>query len=163
MPKAAGLMNPDNAMKSAGAFKEGFVRIDSNSYVVHQSKPGEGEAPIPATKWAWNVTRLAENGEDALLDEQDQPITETILFSFGGKCLPFVHPGKADGPDDEDPEDLGIGLTPEGEEGGNTIYLNAPDWRPNEKSGLMTLTRSLVQQSVKAEYLNRCWAQVLGL
>lgn len=157
MPKALGLMNPDNAAKSAGPFKEGLVRIDSNSYKVHQGKPGEGEPPVPATKWSWNVTRLAEDGEEPLTDEHGEAITEELLFSFGGKCLPFVHPGRADSVDDEDVEDLGTGLTPDGELGGNTIYLNAPDWKPNERSGLMVLTKSLVKQGIKAEYLNRCW------
>lgn len=152
MPRATGLMNPDNAVKSAGAFKEGFVRIDFNSYKVHQAK---GEDAIPATKWAWAVTRLADNGEDPLLDEHDEPVKEDLYFSFGGKCLPFVHPGKADSVDDEDVEDLGTAVETEG----NTIYLNAPDWKPNERSGLMVLTRSLASQGVKAEYLNRCWTE----
>lgn len=143
-------MNPENAAKSAGAFKEGFVRIDSNSYMVHQAK---GEDSLPATKWKWNVTRLAENGEDALTDEHDEPVREELYFSFGGKCLPFVRPGKADSPDDEEPEDLGTTVGVEG----NTIYLNAADWTPNERSSLMMLTRSMAAQGVKAEHLNRCW------
>jgi hypothetical protein len=148
-------MNPENASKSTGgSFKEGVVRIDSNSYKVHQGKGGDDGPAIPATKWSWMVTRLAENGEDALTNEHDEPITEELLFSFGGKCLPFVHPGKADTADDEEPEDLGTSVDVEG----NTIYLNAPDWRPNEKSGLMVLTSSLAKQGVKSDYLNRCWA-----
>jgi hypothetical protein len=150
MPRAAGLMNPDNAAKSAGPFKEGYIRIESNTYKVQQSK---GEDAVPATKWAWSVTRLAENGEEPLTDEHDEPIREELYFSFGGKSLPFVHPGKADSPDDEEPEDLGTAVDAEG----NTIYLNAPDWRPNEKSGLMMLTRSLAAQGIKPEFLNRCW------
>ncbi len=143
-------MNPDNAAKSAGVFKEGFVRIDFNSYKVHQNK---GEDATPATKWVWSVTRLGEDGQSPLTDEHDEPITEELLFGFGGKCLPFVHPGKADSPEDEEPEDLGTSVGAEG----NTIYLVAQDWTPNEKSGLMTLTRSMTAQGIKAEFLNRCW------
>lgn len=149
MARATGLMNPDNAAKSMGAFKEGCVRIESNSYKVHLAK---GEDAVPATKWVWNVTRLVEGGSEPLLGENDEPITEELHFSFGGKCLPFVHPGTADNPDD-DPEDAG---TADGTEG-NTIYLNAPDWKPNEKSSVMMLTRSLTSLGVKSEYLNRCW------
>ena len=154
MARAVGLMNPDNAAKSPGSFKEGYVRIDSNSYKVHAGKPGEGEAPVPATKWSWQVTRLAEDGVEPLLDDNDEPVREELLFSFGGKCLPFVHPAKADSPDDDNPEDLGTGLEAEG----NTIYLNAADWRPNEKSGLMVLTKSLTKAGVGSQFLNRCWA-----
>lgn len=151
MARATGLTNPDNAAKSQGAFKEGVVRIDSNAYKVHLAK---GEDAVPATKWVWHVTRLAEGGAEPLLGDNDEPITEELHFSFGGKCLPFVHPGKADSPDDEEPEDVG---TDDGVEG-NTIFLNAADWKPNEKSSVMMLTRSLATQGVKAEYLNRCWA-----
>lgn len=148
MARAVGLMNPENAAKSMGAFKEGVVRIDSNKYAVHLAK---GEDAVPATKWIWNVTRLAE-GNEPLLDEHDEPITEILYFSFGGKCLPFVHPGTASGPD-EDPEDAGIEVGVEG----NTIFLNANDWTPNENSGLLVLTRSLASQNVSPVYLNRCW------
>lgn len=147
-------MNPENASKSAGVFKEGFVRIDHNSYKVHAGKPGEGEAPNPATKWSWNVTRLKEDAETPLTDEHDEPITEELLFSFGGKSLQHVHPGHADGPDDKEPEDLGSDVDTEG----NTIVLLTDNWAPNEKSGLMVLTASLTKFGVNAEYLNRCWA-----
>lgn len=156
MPRAVGLMNPDNAAKSGGgSFKEGVIRIDSNGYKVHKAKAGEGQAEaVPATKWAWAVTRMNEDGSAPLLDEHDVELKDELFFSFGGKSLPFVRPGKADTMDDEEPEDLG---TLEGTEG-NTIYLNAPDWTPNEKSGLMMLTKSLASHGVTAEYLNRCWA-----
>lgn len=150
MPRAQGLMNPENAAKSAGLFREGFVRINSNSYKVHLAK---GEDAVPATKWIWNVTRLNESGEEPLVDEHENPITEELYFSLGGKCLPFVHPGKADSPDDDDVEDMGIDLGAEG----NTVFLVAQDWTPNEKSSLMMLTTSMSKQGVKAEYLNRCW------
>lgn len=150
MARATGLMNPDNAAKSMGSFKEGFVRIDSNSYKVHQAP---GEDAVPATKWMWSVTRLSEGGEEPLLDEHDEPVVQELNFSFGGKCLPFVHPGRANGPDDEEPEDLGVAIGAEG----NTIFLVANDWKPNEKSSLMVLTRSLTAQGIKSDYLNRCW------
>jgi hypothetical protein len=146
-------MNPDNASKGAGAFKEGVIRIDANSYVVDKGAEGQADS-VPATKWKWKVTRMAEGGQEPLTDEHDNPITEDLYFSFGGKCLPFVHPGNAQSAEDDEPEDLGTAVGTEG----NTIYLNASDWRPNEKSGLMTLTRSLTAQSIKTDYLNRCWA-----
>jgi hypothetical protein len=154
MPRAVGLLNPQNATKSTGSFKEGCIRIDSCSYKVHKGQAGEGDPPVPATKMSWVVTRLAESGDEPLLDEHDQPITEELLFSLGGKSLPFVHPGNADGPEDEEPEDLG---TDEGASG-NTIFLNAQDWRPHERSGIIVLMSSLAQLQVKSEYLNRCWA-----
>ncbi len=147
-------MDPANAVKSAGAFKDGCVRIDTCVYKVHKGKAGEGDPPVPATKMSWLVTRLTEGGAEPLLDEHDEPIVEEILFSFGGKCLPFVHPGKGDSENDDEPEDLG---TSEGTEG-NTIFLNANDWKPNEKSGVMTLMKSLVSCQVGSEYINRCWA-----
>ena len=155
MPKALGLMNPDNASKGGGAFREGIVRIDSNCYMaVHQGKAGEAvDSPIPATKWMLRCTRLQENGEDVMVDEHDSPVTEELVFSFGGKCLPFIHPGKADSVDDEEVEDLGTHLGVEG----NTVFLVAQDWKPNEKSGLMVFTRSLQALAVKNEFLNRCW------
>lgn len=159
MPKALGLMNPTKASKSTGGFKEGLVRIDSNSYKVHAGKPGEGEAPIPATKWSWKVTRLDE-GREPLTDEHDQVITEELLFSFGGKCLPFIHPGQCESLDDEEVQDLGTSAGSADNPGaeGNTVYLVANDWAPNEKSGIMTLTKSMAALQVPAIYLDRCWA-----
>lgn len=154
MSRAIGLMNPDNASKGGSPFKEGVYRIESNCYTVHQGKPGEGESPVPATKWLIRGVRMHENGEDPMLDEHEEPAKEELYFSFGGKCLPFVHPGKADSAEDEEVEDLGTALGVEG----NTIYLNAMDWTPNERSGLMTLTKSLQTLGIKSEYLNRCWA-----
>lgn len=155
MAKAHGLMNPKNASKSAGPFKEGFVRVDSNSYRVHQNKAGEGQAEaIPATKWFWGITRLAEDGTSPLLDEHDEPITEELFFSFGGKCLPFVHPGRATSPEDEEPEDLGTELNTEG----NTIFVAAPNWTPNERSAVIVLTRSMATAGINSMYYDRCWA-----
>ena len=155
MARAVGLMNPDNASKSAGIFKEGFVRIDFNSYKVHQGKGGDsGESTAPATKWSWMVTRLGEDAETPITDEHDEPVTEELLFSFGGKALAHVHPGHADGPDDPEPEDLGTDVGVEG----NTIFLASDKWTPNEKSGLMVLTASMSKQGIPADYFNRCWA-----
>jgi hypothetical protein len=154
MARAIGLMDPANAVKSAGAFKEGFVRIDSACYRVHKGKPGEGEAPVPATKLVWLCTRLTDDGTEPVVNENDEPVTEELFFSFGGKCLPFVHPGKADSADDEEPEDQG---TNEGAEG-NTIFLVAVDWKPNEKSGVIVLGQSMLKAGIASEYLNRCWA-----
>lgn len=160
MPKALGLMNPEKATKSTGGFKEGLVRIDSNSYKVHKGKAGEGQAElVPATKWSWKVTRLNEEREP-LTDEHDQVVTEELLFSFGTKCLPSIHPGKCESLDDEDVEDLGtqmeVGETPAAE--GNTVYLVDPNWAPHEKSGIMTLTKSMAALAVPKAYLDRCWA-----
>lgn len=153
MPRATGLTNPDNAQKSAGQFKEGLVRIDSNSYKVHKPKdPTTGEPPIPATKWSWMVTRLDEN-QQPVVDEHDEPVTEELLFSFGTKSLPFCHPGQATSPDDDEPEDAGTEVEAEG----NTIYLVAADWKPNEKSSIIMLTRSMTKNMVKSDYINRCW------
>ncbi len=153
MPKSLGLMNPQHAAKST-MFKEGLVRIDSNSYKVHQGKAGEGQAElVPATKWSWKVTRLNEDREP-ITDEHGEEVTEELLFSFGTKCLPFVHPGKCDSIQDEDVEDLGTSVGTEG----NTVFLVATDWAPHEKSGLMILTKSLAGLQVSNAYLDRCWA-----
>ncbi len=159
MPKALGLMNPINASKSTGGFKEGLVRIDSCSFKVHAGKPGEGEAPVPATKLSWRVTRLNEEREP-LTDEHDQVITEELLFSFGGKSLPFIHPGQCDSVEDEEVTDLGTAVGSADNPGaeGNTVFLVANDWAPNEKSGIMTLTKSLAALAVAPLYLDRCWA-----
>ncbi len=156
MPKALGLANPANASKGGGGFKEGLVRIESNSYKVHQSK---GEDATPTTKWSWIVTRLGED-QQVLTNEHDEPIMEELLFGFGGKALPFVHPGHCESAEDEDVEDLGTsaGGVDSVPAEGNTIFLSAPDWKPNEKCGLMALTKSLTAQFVDMTYINRCWA-----
>jgi hypothetical protein len=153
MARAIGLMNPDNAVKSTGAFKEGVIRIDSNSYKVHKAQVGEGQPDnLPSTKWSWIVTRMNEQGNEPLTDDNGESIKEELLFSFGMKSLPFVHPGRMDGPED-DPEDLGTSIGAEG----NTIYLNAVDWKPNEKSGLVVLTASLAKLNVSRTFIDRCW------
>jgi hypothetical protein len=147
-------MNPDNAAKSAGTFKEGFVRVDKSCYKVWQAEEVAGRKQmLPVTALVWNVTRLNED-QVPLVDEHDEPITEEIKFSFGTKALPFVHPAKADSVDDDDPQDMGTEVGVEG----NTLYTTAADWTPHELSGVMQLTTSLKQQGVDKTYLNRCWA-----
>ena len=156
MPKAMGLMNPKNAERSLGGFREGYVRIDYNEYKVYKGRVQEGQTNdrAPTLAWVMRIARLDETTHEPLTDEHDQPLTEELAFSFGGKSLANIHPGKADGPEDEDPEDLGIEVNA----AGNTVFLVNQSWRPHEKSSMMNFTASLSAHQVEEKYLNRCWS-----
>lgn len=173
--KLVGFMNPKNAGHSQGgaSFKEGIVKVDKSEFRIWKGKDYEAKDGKPATKGAvklalvWNITRLDEDLEP-LTDHEDNPITEELVFSLGDKALALVHPGKADGPDDQEVEDAGA------EPGacGPTVYATT-EFKFHEKTAFMVLMQSLGEGTpqdfkpagagykgcgFKEDILNRGWA-----
>ncbi len=149
-----GLFNPKNAVESTGGFREGIIQVDSSVYKVHRNRTGEGQAELaPVMALCWNITRLDEE-QEVMTNEDNEPLTEELIFSGGGKSLAQVHPGRADSPDDPEIEDAGVAVNTEGP----TVYLVNQDWFPHKKSGMTQLMESLKEKGLKEEYLDRVWA-----
>lgn len=157
MPK--GLFNPKNVAPDTGGpgFKEGPVRVDASNLVIYQSPaPKTPKAdyvqPLPIVALMWDVTRLDENLEP-LTDEHDNPLTEQLRFSLGGKSLAQVHPGKADNADDEEIEDLGEKVGTKGD----TLFMVNSNFQIHPKSSVHYLYKSLVSK-VDDKFIDRVWA-----
>lgn len=150
------LLNPKNFAPDTGGskFKEGYVRVDQSYYTVFQDPPYPPDPQKPPyTAFMMEVTRLTDELEP-LMDEDDNPVTEKLHFGLGGKSLPLIHPANGTGPDDDDPEDLGVELGVQG----NTLKLINEDYKLNAKSGLAYLTSSLTKIGYTQEHLDRVWA-----
>ncbi len=150
-----GFLHPDNANEGSIGFKEGLVRVDAAAFKVHQPPvaEGTGETRNPFLALVWNVTRLDED-KTPLIDNENNPLTEEVIFSLGGKSLQHAHPGICSNYEDEDVEDAGVDINAEGP----TIYLTNATWRPDKKSGLVNLQLSLKDKGVDSRILNRVWA-----
>ncbi len=150
------LLNPDNAIESALGFKEGLVRVEQSVYKVHQPKSGEGQKidRNPFLALAWQVTRLDEESKEPLVDEDGNPVTEEVIFSFGATSLAKAHPGMADSATAESIEDLGVEINTEGP----IIFLKDSGWWPNNKAGITHMMASMKAKGTKKEQLDRVWA-----
>jgi hypothetical protein len=151
------IFNPKNFQaesKSKFGFQEGYIRVDESVFKVHQADAREGFTQRDAvTALAWKVTRLDEN-LDALTNEEGEEITENLVFSLGGKSLIKIHPGSADGPEDDEAEDLGTEVNVEGP----TVYLVDSNFRLHKHSGAAILMESLKISGFLEEYIDRVWA-----
>lgn len=109
MPNARELANPKNASSGGGPkFTEGLVRVDKGEFGVFQKKgPKDGAAPAPIIALLLTVTRLDEEHRP-LQAEDGQPLVEVLDFGMGTTSLTYAHPARATGPDDDDPEDVGV-------------------------------------------------------
>lgn len=154
-----GLLNPKNAAPDTGGsgFKEGMIRVDTSVFRVHKDKdpdplPKDYIPRDPICALIWDVTRLNENMEP-MTDEHENPLIETLKFGLGGKSITKVHPGKAEGPDDEEVEDLGVVVGTEGP----TVFMADKDFQIHPKSAIHYLYNSL-KNKVDEKFIDRVWA-----
>lgn len=159
MAAGKGLLKSANFAESLDgfAFKEGFVRVDQASFRVHQNreqKKDDGSTVPGMIKFALvlSVTRLDED-QDPLKDEQDEDMIEDIILGLGSKALVGIHPGGADGPDDQEVEDLGI---EPGTEGKTVFFVNG-DYQVHPMTAAAVFAASLEKAGWKEEF-NRLWA-----
>lgn len=159
MSTARGLFKTENFAEQLDGFKfkEGFVRVDSSVYKVHQNrerKNDDGSTTPGEIKLAWvlGVTRFDED-MNPLKDEHDEDLTEEFVLSLGGKALAQAHPGKADSPEDEEVDDQGDEVNSEG----NTIFMVNPDYKLHPSTASAKFMDSLNNAGWKEDY-NRCWA-----
>lgn len=149
-----GLLNPKNQKEGGGgSFQEGNVEVKEASFIVFQPKAGEGQPERnPFVALLWKVARLDEELEP-LRNDDEEPVTEDLVFSFGKSSLAFIHPASASGPDDEETEDQGD------EPGtiGSTLHEVKP-FALNSKAGVAFLMNSLKKAGWKEDYLDRVWA-----
>jgi len=149
------LLNPDNAIESALGFKEGLVRVEQSVFKVHQPKSGEGQPQDrnPFLALVWQVTRLDEETKEPMRDDDGNPVTEEVVFSFGATSLAKVHPGMADA-NGIDPDDLGVEINTEGP----TVFIKDKNYWLNTKAGITHLMKSMKEKGTKKEQLDRVWA-----
>jgi hypothetical protein len=137
-----GLLDPKNATEGSGPkFAEGLVRVDKSEFEVFQKRGKKDEAPpAPITALVWTCTRLDEEHRPLTADD-GQPLVERLDFGLGSTSVAYVHPARANSPEDEDLEDAGaeVGAT------GPTIVCAKAGWTLNKKSGLAVLNESLAK------------------
>jgi hypothetical protein len=135
-----GLLDPKNAVDGGGSkFQEGLFRVDKSEFEVFQKRGAKDQTPpAPITALVWTGTRLDEDHRP-LMAEDGQPLVERLDFSLGSTSLAYVHPARANGPDDGDLEDAGeqVGAS------GPTIVCAKSGWSLNKKSGFAVLAESL--------------------
>ena len=155
----AGLLHPKNFAPDQGGFefKEGYVRIDVSEFRACRPrepkvKAADYVADPDYTALHWGFTRLDEDMEP-MLDESDNPLTETVEFKAGKKSLASVHPGGADSMNDNEVEDLGVAPGT----AGPTLFMVNKEWQLHPNSGLAHLITSL-QGKVDEKIFDRVWA-----
>jgi len=143
MPKAS-FAAKDTVEVTLG-IQEGVVEITKAITKVHQYPPnkqsGEQGEPFPCVQLT--CLRCNESGDRV----DDTEIEEQLGL---GK-LDKWHPGKADGPDDNDPEDAGEDVDAEG----NCVYVVDPSAKLNKKSKWVIFATSLEDHGFKASILER--------
>lgn len=156
---ARGLFKKENAAAdTGGGFREGIVRVDASCYKVYQASapatPGKNFTQRPPTvALVWNITRLNEETQEPLEDNEGNPIAEVLNFGLGGKSLTLINPGQAESPDDEEPEDLGVEVNTEGP----TLFFKG-EFKIHQMSAAYHLMQSLLKAGFKEDYVYREWA-----
>ncbi len=167
--------NPQTS-SSGGGFAAGLRRVDTSKFVVYRPELSKRQLEeieklelsddakeqkidelrgVPKLVKEWHLTRLTDDGDVMHAGEDDAPVTEIKRFGLGGKALQIIHPGKADGPDDDDPADMG---DEEGAEG-NTIFISGDStFQIHNKAAFFKLRESLVKAGMKPEVADRFWA-----
>lgn len=152
-----GILNPKNAVESGGGgFQEGLIRVDDSAFVVFKMKPrepkeGEEERKFeerkPHIALKWSITRLDEETQEPLVDEEGDPQTETLYFGLGGSSLTNkdgelqITPGDAEAPVDDFDDVKDLGDEPDTE--GPTLYFHNREYKINKQAGLEYLFASL--------------------
>ena len=121
-------------------FQEGNVEILDAKYLVHHPDVRAG-SPDPGSHFALylKAKRLDQDLNPIMDLESEEPRTEDLYFSFGKTSLLTMHPGLANSPDDENPEDAG---TADGTEG-PTIWTKSDDVKPHGKTAAYIFFASL--------------------
>ncbi len=143
-----------DAVEVSLGIQEGVIEITKAVVRVHQYPPnrktGEQGDPFPCVQ----ITAVCcdKNGERTSDDEIKEELALGSLDKF--------HPGKASGPDDNDPEDQGYEVDSEG----NCIYATEDGARLNKRCKWIILADSLEQHGFKPEVLgNGYMPDLVGL
>lgn len=148
------MLNPKNFVESGGAgFKEGIRKVVGACFKVdHQEF--EGSAPrAPVVALVLTCERLDDDLDPMIDDATGKAIVETLKFPLGGKSLSKIHPAEATGPEDDEPEDLGVEVNTEGP----TLFVVDQKWQLDPRSGCAHLMASLATK-LKDGFLDNVWA-----
>lgn len=130
----------------AGPF---LVKPGSVFRVVQPRAFGDREAGAPHTAEVLSLVPLDEDGDEIA----DADVRE-VTFGLGSKSLGTFHPGTADSPDDEDPEDAGDEVNSEGP----TIYTDNASAEIHQSTGYWVFRNSLIKAGFKKELIEQSWA-----
>ena len=149
-----GLLNPKNFVESGGSgFKEGIRKVVGAAFKVdHQEF--EGAAPrAPVVALVLTCERLDDDLDPMVDEATGETMVEPLKFPLGGKSLSKIHPAEATGPEDDEPEDLGVEVNTEGP----TLFVVDQKWQLDPRSGCAHLMASLVGK-LKEGFLDNVWA-----
>lgn len=137
-------------------FGTGNGEIVAAAVLVHQFPPNKntGDQEEPRCKVRLTIQRMDKDWKPMAGEE---PIEEYIAVAGKGGLAKF-HPGQAEGPDDEDPSDLGDDL---GAEGDSIVAIDGAQVNENSKLGIFT--SHLQDAGFKPEYLNGYLPNLVGL
>jgi hypothetical protein len=150
-----GLLNPKNFVESGGGggFKEGIRKVVNSVFKVdHQEFEGAAPRP-PVVALVWTCERLDDDLDPMVDEATSEAMVETLKFPLGGKSLSKIHPAEATGPEDDEPEDLGVEVNTEGP----TLFVIDDKWQLDPRSGCAHLMASL-STKLKDGYLDNVWA-----
>jgi hypothetical protein len=150
-----GLLNPKNFVESGGGggFKEGIRKVTAAAFKVdHQEFEGSAPRP-PVVALVLTCERLDDDLDPMVDDATGEAIIETLKFPLGGKSLSKIHPAEATGPEDDEPEDLGVEVNTEGP----TLFVVDQKWQLDPRSGCAHLMASL-STKLKEGFLDNVWA-----
>lgn len=137
-------LDPSKAKVSTGA-------IEAGDYIVNGSKfQTRKQTDDPQVYLVLELLHLGPDGM-ALRDAQPQEMT----LSLGGKSLASVHPANAQGPHDENPEDLGDATEMEG----NSLACE-PGVVFNQASSALVFFQSLAKLGFPRDLLDSCYAPI---
>lgn len=157
-----GLFNPKNAAPdTGGGFREGLIKIVEASFKITQKPAKEAregreavEAGPPYPALVLKAVVLDPDTQEPMQTADGEDQTVEIVLGCGNKALDKMHPGQANGPDDDDVEDQGDEVGAEG----NTVFVLDEKFRVHPRTGIMVWMQSLEKAGYKQQYLDRMWA-----
>jgi hypothetical protein len=150
MPKGISLFAEKNFAPDTVRFREGNIEVVESKFVVAQDQNAK-RAAFVALEW---TVKLLDADMHPMKNEEGEEQKEVIRFGLGGQSLQQVHPGKADGPEDDQREDGGTELGV----AGPTLFFINEEWQLNPKSAIAHLIKSLNKVGFKPNIIERLWA-----
>jgi hypothetical protein len=158
---ARGMFRQENlAPDTGGSFKEGNLKVIKAAVFRNHHpdvRPGQKDRGT-VVAIALECNRLDED-LDPILDQDEEPVKETIILGLGNGSLKDVHPGVAGSLEEalsEDGEGIEDQGTEDGEEG-NTLFLVNKEWKlhPKTAAGIFfaSLQKGREKEKEKGQFL----------
>lgn len=143
MPRAS--LNPDNAAVGGGGnFQPGVYLFAGTKFQNIKTNFA------PTSPHLVTTAKVCDKDGDPVRDADDAEIT----FGCGRQALEKFHPGRAEGADDDDPQDQGDEVDAEG----NTLYAVEDGAQLHDSTAIVVFTKSLVKLGFPKEMLDKSYA-----